>query len=242
MPAITGSQKLLEKAMEKALVNPSTASRVLLSQKHVQQAAGIRSRSTARQDRCKVRSFPAHAKSSQAPSWNLGPRSILPCTATKYRYSSAITQLVPLAHLAPISAAATITEQSQQQGTAGSLQVQRPAAPKVTGNTVVLTGGSQGVGRATALLFARNSYNVVIAARNPDKLQAAEADLSRACSSADAHMAVSTDITDEAAVQQLVEAVTARYEIVTTLINCAGVLLCVAVGARRPSHAYESIC
>jgi NAD(P)-dependent dehydrogenase (short-subunit alcohol dehydrogenase family) len=92
----------------------------------------------------------------------------------------------------------------------------------VTGNTVVITGGSQGVGRAAALVFARNRYNVVIAARNPEKLAAADAQLGSACARADAHLALSTDITDAAAVQRLVDAVTAKFEMVTTLINCAG--------------------
>ena len=92
----------------------------------------------------------------------------------------------------------------------------------MTSNTVVITGGSQGVGRAAALIFARNGYNVVIAARNPEKLAAADAQLGTACSRAEGHLALSTDITDEAAVQRLVEAVTAKYETVTMLINCAG--------------------
>ncbi|GFH29637.1 uncharacterized protein HaLaN_28330, partial [Haematococcus lacustris] len=57
-------------------------------------------------------------------------------------------------------------------------QVQQPAPDtatgssfKATGRTVVITGGSQGVGRATALLFARKGWNVVVAARDPAKLQ-----------------------------------------------------------------------
>ena len=83
----------------------------------------------------------------------------------------------------------------------------------------------KGVGRATAQLFAKNGYNVVIAARNPAKLAAAHAEISRV-SPAGSSMALSTDITDEAAVQQLVEAVTAKYENVSVLINCAGIAWC----------------
>eukprot|EP00976_Prorocentrum_cordatum_P066130 1178184-Prorocentrum_minimum.AAC.9 len=36
---------------------------------------------------------------------------------------------------------------------------------KVKGKTVVITGGSQGCGKETALLFAKQGYNVVVAAR-----------------------------------------------------------------------------
>ncbi len=80
----------------------------------------------------------------------------------------------------------------------------------------------QGVGRATALLFAKNGYNVVIAARNPEKLKAAEAVLAGAVTGGRVCSAVPTDITDEQSVARLVDDVTARYECVSVLINCAG--------------------
>jgi short-subunit dehydrogenase len=38
--------------------------------------------------------------------------------------------------------------------------------------TVLITGSSQGIGRETALLFARKGYNVVLAARQADRLEA----------------------------------------------------------------------
>ena len=82
----------------------------------------------------------------------------------------------------------------------------------------------QGVGRATALLFARNGYNVVIAARNPEKLKATEAELAGASIGGSICSAVPTDITDENSVTRLVEDVTSKYECVSILINCAGEL------------------
>ena len=39
--------------------------------------------------------------------------------------------------------------------------------------TVIITGASQGIGKATALLFARKGYNIVLAARQADRLETA---------------------------------------------------------------------
>jgi NAD(P)-dependent dehydrogenase (short-subunit alcohol dehydrogenase family) len=72
------------------------------------------------------------------------------------------------------------------------------------------------------MVFAKNGYNVVIAARNPEKLAATEAELSRLTGAEQAVSAVPTDITDESAVTRLVEEVAGRYETINVLINCAG--------------------
>ncbi|MCY7390870.1 MAG: SDR family NAD(P)-dependent oxidoreductase, partial [Leptolyngbyaceae cyanobacterium CAN_BIN12] len=37
-------------------------------------------------------------------------------------------------------------------------------------STVLITGASQGSGKATALLFARNGYDVALAERQPERL------------------------------------------------------------------------
>ena len=41
--------------------------------------------------------------------------------------------------------------------------------PKIQGRTVVITGGSQGVGKALAKKFAAAGFNVVVAARQADR-------------------------------------------------------------------------
>lgn len=82
----------------------------------------------------------------------------------------------------------------------------------------------QGIGRATAELFAKNGYNLVIAARNPDKLSEAQAQLERCCALGRACLGIATDITDASAVEGLVADVTEQCESVDILINCAGAL------------------
>uniref|UniRef100_A0A7S0WIV6 Uncharacterized protein n=1 Tax=Pyramimonas obovata TaxID=1411642 RepID=A0A7S0WIV6_9CHLO len=96
---------------------------------------------------------------------------------------------------------------------------------KVKGKTVVITGGSQGCGKETALLFARQGYNVVVAAREPERLQrVARQIVGIAGYKRDAAgMAVVTDITDAKSVQELADAVAAQYDTVDVLINNAGV-------------------
>lgn len=94
---------------------------------------------------------------------------------------------------------------------------------KASGKTVVITGGSQGIGRATALLFARKGYNVVVAARDATKLAYVVEDCAKAAGRAGAALAVPMDVTQERQVQDLANAVVARFERVDVLVNNAGV-------------------
>ncbi|KAG1671194.1 hypothetical protein FOA52_010130 [Chlamydomonas sp. UWO 241] len=97
---------------------------------------------------------------------------------------------------------------------------------KIKGRTVVVTGGSQGSGKATALSFAKRGFNVVVAARQPERLQQV-ADMAQGLrgGAPGTALAVPTDISDPASVKALFDAVAATYEQVDVLVNCAGVCL-----------------
>jgi short-subunit dehydrogenase len=86
--------------------------------------------------------------------------------------------------------------------------------------TVLITGASQGIGKATALLFARNGYNLVLAARQPDRLTALAQELEAANHTV---LAVPTDVKDSAQVTTLVQAAINRFSTINVLVNNAGI-------------------
>lgn len=85
--------------------------------------------------------------------------------------------------------------------------------------TIVLTGASEGIGRALALALAPRRPKLVLAARNLERLETLAAE----CRSlgAEAHV-VPTDVTDEAACRALIDAAAARCGGIDVLVNNAG--------------------
>lgn len=89
------------------------------------------------------------------------------------------------------------------------------------GKTVLITGGSRGLGLVLAREFADEGANVAICARDPAELERARADLAsrgaRVC-------AFPCDVTDRAQVKELVEVVTDHFGAIDVLVNNAGVI------------------
>ena len=82
---------------------------------------------------------------------------------------------------------------------------------------VVVTGASSGIGEACAVAFAAKGAKVVLAARRAERLAGLVERLG------DAALAVTTDVTDEAAVQNLFDRAVERFGTVDVLINTAGI-------------------
>ena len=92
------------------------------------------------------------------------------------------------------------------------------------GKVAVITGGSKGIGKAIAFGLAAAGAKVVLAARTPETLEQAAAELSvGGVSNPDSVLAVPTDVTDAAAVQGLVEKTLDVYQRLDILINNAGI-------------------
>ena len=84
----------------------------------------------------------------------------------------------------------------------------------------VVTGASSGIGQACALAFAEKGAKVVLAARRAERLDKLVAEIEAMGGEA---LAVATDVTDEAAVQNLFDRAVERFGTVDVLINNAGI-------------------
>jgi short-subunit dehydrogenase len=89
-----------------------------------------------------------------------------------------------------------------------------------TGKVIVLTGASQGIGRALALALAPQRPRLVLAARDEAALGKVEA----ACQERGAEtLVVKTDVADEAQCRSLVERAVERFSALDVLVNNAGI-------------------
>lgn len=91
----------------------------------------------------------------------------------------------------------------------------------IKNKVVVITGGSSGMGEATARYLAANGAKVVIAARRAERIIALAAEITAAGGTA---IAVTTDVTNRDDVKKLVAQAVETYGRIDVLINNAGVM------------------
>lgn len=91
----------------------------------------------------------------------------------------------------------------------------------LSGKTVLITGGSRGLGLVMARKLVRLGVSLAICARDAAELERARADLAGCGAGV---LAIECDVTNKAQVDQMVQTVSDRLGLIEVLINNAGVI------------------
>ncbi|WP_328614418.1 SDR family oxidoreductase [Amycolatopsis sp. NBC_00355] len=106
---------------------------------------------------------------------------------------------------------------------------------RFAGKIVLVTGGSSGIGRATAKAFAEEGATVVVAGRDEQRLASAVEEIGGPAS------AVVADVTDSADVARMVETVVARHGGLDVAFNNAGVLGAPAAAGDLREDVFDAV-
>src|SRR5437588_7029349 len=121
-----------------------------------------------------------------------------------------------------LGAAGTATLAGVGMGLAGwQLYRRLRSGESLLGKTVLITGGSRGLGFAMAQEFSRQGASVVICARDERELQTAQAKLRSLGAEV---LAIRCDVAVQDDVQSMVNEATARFGGIDVLVNNAGVI------------------
>ena len=101
----------------------------------------------------------------------------------------------------------------------------RRGSYELTGRTVLITGGSRGLGLVLARRAVLEGARVAICARDEQELARARQDLLRYGGPENSVLALARDLTDAAEVRSLVAEVESRLGSIDVLINNAGIIL-----------------
>jgi NAD(P)-dependent dehydrogenase (short-subunit alcohol dehydrogenase family) len=92
---------------------------------------------------------------------------------------------------------------------------------KLQGQVAIVTGGSAGIGRATAKLFAAEGAQVIIAARRSEKIGSVAGEINK---EGGACLAIPTDVSRPLQIKNLIRTTRERFGRVDILLNNAGIL------------------
>src|SRR3989344_2531650 len=87
------------------------------------------------------------------------------------------------------------------------------------GKTVVITGGSSGIGKSTAIELLREGCKVIIIGKTKEKVSSTLTELKEISSECNAYVC---DISDEKKIKYVVNEIIKQNKKIDFLINCAG--------------------
>ena len=102
------------------------------------------------------------------------------------------------------------------------LMIDRSLKGKVKGRVVMITGGSSGIGLAAAKKIIEAGATVIIIARDPEKLAAAQVEIGECAKNGGKVFTYAADVGDETACAEFVATVNEKHGGVDILINNAG--------------------
>ena len=108
----------------------------------------------------------------------------------------------------------------------------------LNGKTVLITGGSRGLGLVMAREFARGGARVALCARDEAELERAQADLETLTAEV---MTVPCDVTNRQSVALMIDHVTSRFGGVDVLVNNAGVIQVGPIEVMTPEDFDEAM-
>src|SRR3972149_858345 len=91
---------------------------------------------------------------------------------------------------------------------------------ELEGKVAIVTGGSQGIGKAIALAYAREGADVVLAARSREKVEAVARQISETGRRA---LGVPTDVSKKSDVEAMVTETIGRFGKLDILVNNVGI-------------------
>ncbi|CAO4378078.1 unnamed protein product [Caenorhabditis nigoni] len=93
---------------------------------------------------------------------------------------------------------------------------------RFSGKVVLVTGSSNGIGRATAILFAQEGAKVTITGRNPQRLEDTKQEILKAGIPEDHVLAIATDLATEEGQDELINETIQKFGKLDILVNNAG--------------------
>jgi NAD(P)-dependent dehydrogenase (short-subunit alcohol dehydrogenase family) len=104
--------------------------------------------------------------------------------------------------------------------------------------TVIITGGTTGIGKATAIHFAKKGYNVVVTSRNADKETSVIADFKE--NGVDVTF-FPLDVTQEKQVESVIQETVKKFGKLDSIVNNSGISLGNAILAETKSEELKQM-